>query len=88
MAEPRESHRLIFMKSHGESQVSVGNVVVVHDESLPRGFWKLGCIQNVMMGRDGKTRGSTVKVAGQESTIHFLELTPAVVLNIRDPPSP
>ena len=34
LAELRESHRLLFKKSHGESQVSVGNIVVVHDESL------------------------------------------------------
>ena len=29
------------------------------DESLPRGFWKLGRIQEVIAGRDGKIRGAS-----------------------------
>jgi len=42
--------------------LSVGEVVIVHDEHLPRGLWKLGRIQEVMKGRDGQIRGATVKL--------------------------
>ena len=65
-------HRQLLKKSRGETQVSVGDVVVVHDESLPRGFRKLGYIQNLMVGRVGKTRGVTVKVAGKNQLFNSL----------------
>ena len=39
--------------------------MVVHNESLPRGLWKLGRIQEIITGRDGKIRGAIVKVASQ-----------------------
>lgn len=48
-----------------ETHESVGDVVIVHNESLPRGFWKLGCIQNLMDGKDGTTRGAIVGIAGK-----------------------
>ena len=44
-----------------ENQVSVGDIVVVHDD-LPRGFWKLGCVKKLLSGRDGTVRGATVRV--------------------------
>ena len=45
------------------SSVSIGDVVIVHDEHLPRGLWKLGKIISVMKGRDGLIRGATVQMA-------------------------
>ena len=39
-----------------DSSVSVGDMVVIHDESLPRGFWKLGRVEEVISGQDGKIR--------------------------------
>ena len=43
----------------------MGDVVIVHDESLPRSFWRLGHIQDLIIGKDGKTRGATVEIAGK-----------------------
>ena len=40
----RESHRLLLKKARGDHQVAVGDVVITHDEYLPRSFWRLGCI--------------------------------------------
>lgn len=37
----------------------------MHDEGLPRRLWKLGKIQEIIVGRDGKIQGATVKVASQ-----------------------
>ena len=40
-------------------------LVIVHEEGLPRGFWKLGRIQALILGRDGKPRGAVVGIAGK-----------------------
>ena len=37
--------------------------MVVHHETLPRGFWRLGKVDDVVTGRDGYVRGAKVKVA-------------------------
>ena len=65
LAELRESHRHLLKKSHGKTRVSVGDVVIVHEEGLPRGFWKLGHIQSLILGKDGKPRGAVVGIAGK-----------------------
>lgn len=65
LSELREAHcrsgRTNLSVKH--PNLSVGEVVIVHDEHLPRGLWKLGRIQEVMMGRDGQIRGATVRMA-------------------------
>ena len=48
------------------SSVSIGDVVIVHDEHLPHGLWKLGKIISVMKGRDGRIRGATVQIAASD----------------------
>jgi len=46
--------------------IKVGDVVVVVDEKLPRGRWKLGCIQEVYPGEDKLVRTVRVKTADGE----------------------
>ena len=53
LLELRESHRHHHGSSH-PSQVLVGDVVTVHSTDQPRGFWKLGRVKEVLVGRDGK----------------------------------
>jgi hypothetical protein len=43
--------------------LSVGKLVLVVDDSLKRGEWKRGIVQEVYPGRDGKIRTATVKTA-------------------------
>ena len=62
LAELRESHRYLLDKSQGKPKVVNGDIVLVHDEALPRGFWKLGRIQSVIVGVDGQARAATVKL--------------------------
>lgn len=64
----REIHAHISKRlPSGEgSQISVGEMVIVKDEHLPRGLWKLGLVQEIMMGRDGQTRAAVVKVASRD----------------------
>ena len=49
--------------SNQPSSVAVSDVVIVH---LPRGLWRLGKIEEVMKGRDGRIRGVTVKMANKD----------------------
>lgn len=65
LTELRELHRQSNRGCSSQPGIEVGDVVVVHNESLPRGLWKLGRIQEIITGRDGKIRGATVKVASQ-----------------------
>ena len=62
LAELRDSHRY-GGKSSDATLVSVGDIVLVHDDSKPRGSWKLARIEEVIIGRDGRTRGAVLRVA-------------------------
>lgn len=63
----REVHSNLPQKTRGEiSVIKVGDVVIVKDEHLPRGHWKLGVVQEVLTGRDGLTRAAVVKVAASD----------------------
>ena len=70
LAELRESHKHLLGKSRRAPQVSIGDIVIVHDESLPCSFWKLGRVDKLITGKDGQTRGATVSIAsnGRHST--------------------
>ena len=53
-----------------DSSLSVGDIVVIHDENLPRGLWKLGTVEELMVGADGNVRSAKVKVtSGDRNSI-------------------
>ena len=52
--------------------IKVGDVVIVKDEHLPRSHWKLGVIQEVLTGRDGRTRAAVIKVAASDQRYSIL----------------
>ena len=63
LLELRESHR--YHQGHANpSQVSVDDVVVVHSTEQPRAFWRLGRVEEVLVGKDGETRGAVLRVVG------------------------
>ena len=64
--ELRESHRYMAKKVSHPLHITKGDVVIVHDEALPRGLWKLGQIQEVFIGRDGLPRSALVRVATRD----------------------
>ena len=68
LAELRETHSYTARRqsSTQPTSVEIGDIVIVHDERLPRGLWKLGRIVDVMRGRDGQIRGATVKMASED----------------------
>ena len=40
--------------------------MIVEDDHLPRGQWKLGMVQEIMKGQDGLTRAAVVKIASRD----------------------
>ena len=57
----RESHRL-KLDSAGQT-VQIGDIVSVHDESLPRTKWRMGVVHELIKGVDKETRGAVVRIA-------------------------
>ena len=61
LLELREHHRYSRGKESA-STVEIGDIVLLHDDALPRSFWKLARVLELITGQDGKTRGAVVKV--------------------------
>ena len=55
-------------KTVGSRVVSVGDLVLVHDETHPRSYWKMGKVERLLMSKDGQSRGAEVRVQGRGSS--------------------
>ena len=53
-------------------QPRVGDVVVVHDDNCPRGFWKLAKVESLRKGADELVRGAAVRVSSKGSRTSVL----------------
>ena len=71
----REVHALASrkQKNNTNSPVSVGEVVIVRDEQLPCGLWKLGIVQEVLKGRDGLVRAAIIKISSPNRPCSILK---------------
>ena len=65
LLELRDAHRRRNPRKTDRALV-VGDIVVVHDQDLPRGCWKLAQVQSLITGRDGVVRGAVLKVASSK----------------------
>ena len=61
LLELRDSHRC-SAKSTYPTTIAVGDIVVVHDEERPRGFWRLTKVEHLIIGVNGLARGATFRV--------------------------
>ena len=52
-------------KMSDQVPVSVGDVVI-HDEGNPKEFWILAHVKDLVIGKDGLTRGAIFRVASTE----------------------
>ena len=60
MTDLREYHK---RKYEGQLRtVIAGDVVIVYEENVKRGFWKIGKVEEVIRGRDCVVRGAKVRV--------------------------
>ena len=60
-----DSHRYSFGGYSASEQVSIGNIIVVDNNNKPRGFWKLGKVEDLVVGSDGQIRGS-LRIHGKD----------------------
>lgn len=88
LLELREAHR--YHRGHpNPSQVSLGDVVIVHSTDQPRGSWKLGRITKLLAGQDGEVRGAVLRVAGggRQATLLRRPIQLLYPLEASSPPS-
>ena len=62
LLELREFHRTYQTSKGVKDMVQEGQVVTVYDEGQPRGLWRVGRIEGVIQGPDGKIRSAQVRV--------------------------
>ena len=61
----REAHK---SGKRNSPDIVKGDVVLVHDESMKRGMWKIAVIEDLIIGKDGVVRGAKVRRAGKGKT--------------------
>ena len=61
MTELCERHK-VRSGSAGDS-ISQGNIVVVHEDEIPRQLWKVGRVEDLMPGPDGNVRAATIRTS-------------------------
>lgn len=71
LLELRNSHRQV-KKRHGTEIIQVGDIVTVHSDDTPRNFWRLGRVEEIIVGRDGEGRVAIVKVLSKEGHVSML----------------
>ena len=54
-----------------ESVIKTGDIVCIHDDSVPRSFWRLGRVKELVRGSDGQVKGAAIKLGdkGKRSSI-------------------
>ena len=63
LMELRDCHRYGEARaSRGTYTVQMGDIVLVHRETSPRGLWRLGKVESLKKGADGHVRSATVRV--------------------------
>ena len=65
LLELREFHRTRVERGSAYP-IGPNDVVTVYDEGHPRGLWRLGRIEDLIQGADGKVRGVYVKVMSKK----------------------
>lgn len=61
----RDSHRSLH-NSKDNPQIKLNDVVLIHEEKVPKSLWKIGKVIDLYKGRDGQIRGALVKTQTSE----------------------
>ena len=70
--ELREHHKNKKRATNNNINVSVGDVVLIINDNLPRSNWRLGRIAELIIGRDKQIRGAIVKTRTEQGRISNL----------------
>ncbi|XP_011405521.1 PREDICTED: uncharacterized protein LOC100634905 [Amphimedon queenslandica] len=68
----RDTHRHSPLKLNQSGRINKGDVVLIHNEELPRGQWRLGVVESLFKGIDRFIRGVSVRThspGGQITTL-------------------
>ena len=68
MLNLRERYHYKMHRRSEPRNICVGDVVIIHDDQEVRGFWKLGCVKELIVGTDGETRGALVQTLSGDRT--------------------
>ena len=62
LTELRDAHRYSASPQSSNKKITIGDIVLVHDEKHPRAFWKLGKVEKLIKGQNGNVRGAVIGV--------------------------
>lgn len=75
LTELREHSIQRQQRERSVTNISKGDIVILKNDSTNRAFWKLGKVEELLTGRDGKIRAAIVKVAGSKTRPTLLRRT-------------
>ena len=55
------------------SSITVGDIIILKNDSTSRAFWKLGKVEQLIPGRDVKVRAAIVKVSSKNGKTQLLK---------------
>ena len=64
-----------YQRNHNKipaKQVQPGDIVLIHDEKLPRNCWRLGKVENLIKGKDGHVRACKLRVYSKGRKMAYL----------------
>lgn len=59
-------------KGNGAREISIGDIVLLKNDSTTRCYWKLAKVEELISGNDGKIRAAVVKVASSDKRPVYL----------------
>ena len=62
LLELREAHRQRRRVGAATADVKPGDIVLIHDQGHPRGFWKIRQVESLIVARDGLVRGASLRL--------------------------
>ena len=96
--ELREAHRQRRRPGAGTADVKTGDIVIIHNQDHQRGSWKMGQIENLIVGRDGRVGGASQRLPPRSrhqkrlqcplKLLYPLEISQAVELTSQEPAKP
>ena len=72
LLELRNAHRQTARKGVNRP-IHVGEMVIIQDTDLPRGFWRLGRVEALITRTDSKVSGASVKIRSPDNQFTHLQ---------------
>ena len=85
LVDLRETHNL--SSSHcGEPCIKEGDIVTIHQDKMPRGFWRLGKVETIIQSKDKNVQGATIKVVSPNGKLTVINrpLSKLYPVEVRD----